>query len=115
MSAPARAMLCRIVPLFALVLLALGSAHADLRQKTILPPAIAIEPLLRHGTEKPFVVARPLGTRIALQNTELSQQLTHRRSLARRQWEVMRRQRVGAHFIAPGTRISAGCSFHFDD
>jgi hypothetical protein len=98
-----------------LILVALGGADPGLRQQTLLPAAVTIESLLRRRTQVALVIDRLHGARIALQHTQLGEQLAHRCRLARRQWQVMRAPGMGADGVVPGTRIAAGFALEFND
>ena len=85
----------------ALVLLAFGAADAKLRQDAFFPAAQAKQPFLRRGAQIALVVARPRGLRVALQHAKLGEQFAAGRRFARRQRQIVRRQRIGADRIAP--------------
>ena len=68
----------------ALVLRALSHTHAMLRHDAVLPPAVAIEALLRRRAKVALIVTRSFGVRVAVQNAQFGEQLTYRRRFARR-------------------------------
>ena len=95
------------------ILRPLGRCNADMRQQAVFPPAIAIQPLLRHGAQIALVIARPPCKRIACQHAQFGQQFAHGTGFGRRQGQIVRRQRVFAHRIATGARVAARLSLQF--
>ena len=86
----------------------------DLRPQTLLPQAIAVKTLLRHGTEIALVIGRTQRPRIALQHAQFSEQFAYGNRFDTGQGQVVGGEWAGTSGCGEAARIATGLAGHLD-